>query len=72
MRKRQKHKVYSYFQDNIWGADLTDIQLMNMYIKGIWFLLCAIDVFSKYAQVIPINGKKGENKDFKRLRKIHL
>ena len=32
---------------------------MSRYIKGIKYLLCAIDLFSKYAWVIPIKDKKG-------------
>ena len=35
--------------DNIWGAELADIQLLSKFNKGIWFLLCVIDLFSKYA-----------------------
>ena len=35
------------------------MQLLNRYNKGIRYLLCAIDLFSKYAQVIPIKDKKG-------------
>ena len=43
-----KHKVNSFFKDNIWGADLTDIQLITKYNTGIWLLLCVIDIFGKY------------------------
>ena len=42
-------KVYSSFKDNIWGVDLADMQLISKYNKGIRYLLCAIDLFSKYA-----------------------
>ena len=42
-------KVYSSFTDNIWGADLADMQLLNKFNKGFRFLLCVIDIFSKYA-----------------------
>ena len=41
------------------GVDLADIQLLSKYNKGIKCLLCAIDLFSKYAWVIPIKDKKG-------------
>ena len=33
-RKFEKRKVYSSFQDNIWGADLVDIQLISKFNKG--------------------------------------
>ena len=52
-------KVYSYFWDNIWVVDLADMQSLSKYNKGIKYLLCAIDLFSKYAWVIPIKDKKG-------------
>ena len=32
---------------------------LNKYNKGIKYLLCVIDLFSKYAWVIPIKDKKG-------------
>ena len=36
-------------EDNIWGANLADIQLMSKFNKGTRFLLRVIDIFSKYA-----------------------
>ena len=59
IRKIEKRKVHTSFKDNIWGADLADIQLLSKYNKGIRFLLCAVDIFSKYALVVPIKDKKG-------------
>ena len=41
------------------GADLADMQLISKFNKGICFLLCVIDIFSKYALVIPLKDKKG-------------
>ena len=58
IRKFKKRKVYSTFKDNIWGADLADMQLLSKYNKGIRFLLCVIDIFSKYAWVVPLKDKK--------------
>ena len=51
--------MYSSIRDNIWGADLADMQLVSKYNKGFRFLLCVIDIFSKYACVIPSKDKKG-------------
>ena len=54
----KKRKVYSSFRDNIWGADLADMQSLSKYNKGNkYLLLCAIDLFSKW--VVPIKDKKG-------------
>ena len=58
-RKFEKRKLYSSFRDNIWGADLADMQLLSKFNKGFRFLLCIIDIFSKYAWVIPLKDKKG-------------
>ena len=58
IRNFGKRKVYSSFKDNILDADLADIQLINKYNKGIRFLLCVIDIYSKYAWVIPLKDKK--------------
>ena len=51
--------MYSPFKDNIWGADLADMQLISKYIKGMRYLLCAIGLFSKYAFVAPLKDEKG-------------
>ena len=59
IRKFKKRKVYSSFRDNIWGVDLADMQSLSKYNKGIKYLLCVIDLFSKYAWIIPIKDKKG-------------
>ena len=45
----RKFEIHSPFGDNIWGAVLADMQLISKYKKGIRFLLCIIDIFSKYA-----------------------
>ena len=59
VRKFKRRKVYSSFKDNIWGCDLADMQLISKYNKGIRYLLCAIDLFSKYVFVVPLKDKKG-------------
>ena len=35
------------------------MQLLSKYNKGIRFLLCFIDIFIKYAWVVPLKDKKG-------------
>ena len=59
IKKFKKRKVYSSFRDNIWGVDLADMQSLSKYNKGVEYLLRAIDLFSKYAWVIPLKDKKG-------------
>ena len=55
----KKRTVYSKFKDNIWGADLADMQLISKFNKRFRFLLCVIDIFNKYAWVIPLKDEKG-------------
>ena len=59
IRKFKKRKVSSFFKDNTWSVDLADIQLIRKCNKGIRYLLCAIDLFIKYAFVVPLKDKKG-------------
>ena len=59
IRKFKKRKIHVAFKDNIWGADLADMQLLSRYNKGIRFLLCVIDIFIKYGWVVPLKDKKG-------------
>ena len=59
IKKFEKRKVHAAFKDNIWGADLADMQLLNKYNKKIRFLLCVIDIFSKHPWVVPLKDKKG-------------
>ena len=59
IKKFNKRKVCSQFKDNIWGVDLADTQSLSRKNKGIKYLLCAIDLYSKYAFVIPLKDKKG-------------
>ena len=59
LRKFNKRKVYSQFKDNIWGVDLVDMQSLSRKNKSIKYLLCANDLYSKYAFVIPLKDKKG-------------
>ena len=59
IKKFDKRSVHSQFKDNIWGVDLADLQSLSRKNKLIKYLLCAIDLFSKYAFAIPLKDKKG-------------
>ena len=59
IKKFNKRKLYSQFKDNIWGVDLADMQSLSRKNKGIKYLLCAIDLYGKYAFVVPLKDKKG-------------
>ena len=57
IRKFKKRTVYSKFKDNIWGADLADMQLLSKFNKGFRFLLCVIDTYKK-VQLLLMHFKK--------------
>ena len=57
IKKFKRRNVYSLFRDNIWNVDLADMQSLSKYNKGIKYLLCAIDFFSKYAWVFALKDK---------------
>ena len=54
IRKFEKPIVESPFINNTWDADLADMQLIRKLKEGISFLLFFINIFSKYAWVIPL------------------
>ena len=50
--------MYSAFKGNTLPADLADMQLISKFNKGFRFLLCVIDIYSKYSWVFPLKDKK--------------
>ena len=61
LKNYKKRTVYLGFKDNAWGADLADMQLISKFNKGFRFLLCVIDIFSKYARVFLLKDKEGDS-----------
>ena len=58
IRKFLKRRVYSSSKTIIWGANLANMKLISNFNKKIRFLLCAIDIYSKFIWVIPLKDKK--------------
>ena len=54
----KKRTAYSTFKDDIWGAGAAYMQLISRFNEWIRFLLCVIDIYIKYAWVIPLKDKK--------------
>ena len=61
IKKFKRNRVISAGIDDIWQADLVDISKLSRYNKGINYLLTCIDIFSKYAWVIPIKNKSSKS-----------
>ena len=57
IKKFKKRRIYSSFKNNIWSAYLANIQIVSKFNKGTRFLICVIDIFSKYALVVPLKDK---------------
>ena len=61
IKKLKRRKVYGRFKDyNIWAAYLVEMESLPSKNKNVKYLLCMIDVFSKYAWVKPLKNKKGK------------
>ena len=58
-RRFKRNRVLVYGIDHQWQLDLVDMQALSRHNKGIKYLLTCIDIFSKYAWVVPLKDKKG-------------
>ena len=58
LKKFTRRKICTSFRDNIWSVDLADMQSLSKCNKGIKYLLCEIDLFSKHAWVVPLKDKR--------------
>ena len=59
-KKFKIRKVYVRFKGNIWAAYIAEMKSLSSKNKNVKYLLCVIDVFTKYAWVKPLKGKKGK------------
>ena len=55
----RKEKFIHLLETIFWGVGLVDMQWLSKYKRGIRYLLCTIDLFSKYAWVVPLKDKRG-------------
>ena len=46
--------------DEIWAADLVEMQQFSKWNKGYKYLLMVIDLFGKYGRIVPLKNKQGE------------
>ena len=57
----RKRTVYVSGIDEIWAADLVDMQSFAKDNDDVKYLLTVIDVFSKYGWIVPLNDKSGKS-----------
>ena len=60
IKKFKRRKVFARFKDNIWAADLVEMESLYSGNENVKYLLCVIDVFTKYPWVKPLKDKKGK------------
>ena len=56
-RKFQRRRVNVNGVDEIWAADLIDMQAFSKDNNGIKYLLTVIDIFSKFVGIVPLKRK---------------
>ena len=59
-RNFSKRSVISNAIDEIWAADLVEMQKFSKWNRGVKYLLMVIDVFSKYGWIRGLKDKKTE------------
>ena len=57
--KKTAGRGVKYMPQNEQLAEELQKPIISKFNKGFRFLLCVIDIFSKYAWVVPLKGKKG-------------
>ena len=60
-RSYKRNKVLTLGIDYLWQIDLVDMKKYSRLNKGIKYLFTCIDVFSKYAWVVPMKSKDGKS-----------
>ena len=48
IRKLKRRNVYARFKDNIWAAFLAELRALSGLNRNVKYLLCVIQVFTKY------------------------
>ena len=59
-RHYKRSRVVVFGIDEQFQADLADVQTLSRYNKGYKYLLTCIDIFSKYAWVVSLKTKQGQ------------
>ena len=60
-KKFKRINVYLNFKDNIWVADLAEMEPFPSKNKNVKYSISIIYIFTKYARVKPLKDKKGKS-----------
>ena len=61
IKKFKRKKVYASLKDNIKAVDLAEIKSLSDKKKFVRYLLCIVDVFTKYAWIKTLKDEKGKS-----------
>ena len=59
-RKFPRRKVSVMRKDEIWAMDIAQMNAFESHNNGYKYILCIIDVFSKFAWSVPLKTKNAE------------
>lgn len=60
-KKFERRRVRVNGINEIWAADLVDMQAFSKFNRGTKYLLAVIDIFSKYGWLVPLKDKTGKS-----------
>ena len=60
IKKLKRRKAYTRFKDNIQTADLAGMGSLSDSNRNVKYLICVIDIFTKYVQVKSLKDEKGK------------
>ena len=58
IKKFKRKTIHPRFKDNICAEALLEMESLSSKNKNVKYLLCVLDVFTKYAWAKPLKGKK--------------
>ena len=61
INKFKRRSVITTYNNDIWSADLLDVSNMSKSNDKIKFLLIIIDIYSRYAFVVPLKSKNSDD-----------
>ena len=58
VKRFKRSKECAKFKDDIWAANIDEMGILSSFNRGVKYLLCVIDVFSKYTWFKALKDKK--------------
>ena len=58
IKRFKRSKACAKFKDDIWAANIDEMGILSSFNRGVKYLLCVIDVFTKYTWFKALKDKK--------------